>query len=576
VHTPYCTWLSHAVQHVVQISARTFPQLDALARPIFLSLFPSDLDSHHGRTKAAIRSFSSTSHFELLAPYLNKGNGSAAFLSHPQAPSSLHLQSCDVVLMLEDRPSLNPRLLQTLRLLQSAKATLAPFLESLHTSVKTPQTGQLTSLGGQFPTCPVLLFVFQEDASEEEPGSANQPQVSRNRASPSRTGRLPGSDRDEPGTNRRPPATSSPVLKRKLAATLEAQVRLVLRKSRLTGGYKEGQIRGGARRGDGDSKSGGEEPLFRIDASRVSVFITRQGVSPAAGLETVTASLRDSTHRWIDSMKENAALGGEFSHLKGESKLGPPASSPWEESVNTLLEAIWAVSGAPLLANNGSGRLRSVEEWKATWEALSASFSQPNPEQGFAQAVSLADGTREATSGSGTGVRDEVFAFSDLQRPRYLPKSGAPNETETPKTPTPTPTPTQTRTQTQTQTKTPDLPARASLQAALLQLQRASDPLYAYSSRLCEAALPAALEEYLRDLPEHYPVMEHQRHVAMAVWLLREKGGGPALEEWVKLLEGRCEETWKQGRKSCEAKSLTGRPCIYSVSLSLPFLFFFT
>lgn len=433
-------------------------------------------------------------------------------------------QTCDVVLILEDRPTLNPRLLQTLRLIQTAKTTLLPFLQSVPSPPDINLYQRASSFGEPIHTasCPALLLVFREDATEEESAQSARGQfrAKTTRRFPSPRGQSSGPDRDEAGTYHVRSATA----KRKFAATLDAQARLVLRKSRLAGGSEEGRFGGGIRRQDDRQ---GHEPLFRIDPNQVSVIINPQLTSPAATLESVSLLLRQATDRWIASL--NSAGGTERApgHSPETIRLDPPVGRPWEESVSVLLEAIWGVTAGSQIARgeglSTGGRMgfRSFDEWRATWDFLLQSFSAATPERA----------SKEEGLGSEAGVNDGVRGgVTDDQIGVTKP-----------------------------------VPAKAALQAALLQLHKASDPLYAYSARICEAALPAALEEYLHNLPEHYPLMVHQRHLERAIWVMRNRGGGAALGEWVEKLKSRCAGIWEGGRKSCAARSLTGQPCIYRV-----------
>ncbi|GAQ86942.1 hypothetical protein KFL_003220040 [Klebsormidium nitens] len=442
--------------------------------------------------------------------------------------------SCDVVLVLEERPMLNPRLLQTLRLIQSAKTTLSPFLWSIPSphgvnSLHPPPS----SSGEPFHTapCPALLLVFPDDATEEE-SAFDRSRPATTRRLPSPRGQSSGSDRDEPGSYHPRSATA----KRKFAATLDAQARLVLRKSRLAGGSGEGRFGGGDGRQDDGRR---DEPLFRIDPNQVSVLVKPHLISPAATLESVSALLRQATNRWISSLNQGGGLEGVNGHPHETIRLDPPVAGPWEESVSVLLEGIWGVAVAGQIARGGdvtTGErmgFRSFDDWRLTWDFLLRSFSAAGSEkssegQGFGPETGVKDGL----SGGVAGVRDRL-------------------------------------TDTELAAQNPEVPAKAALQAALRQLHKAADPLYAYSARLCGAALPAALEEYLNNLPEHYPLMVHQQQLERAVWVMRNRGGGAALKEWVEKLESRCASIWEGGRKSCAARSLTGQPCIYCVH-SLP------
>ncbi|KAL1514862.1 hypothetical protein AB1Y20_003946 [Prymnesium parvum] len=97
------------------------------------------------------------------------------------------------------------------------------------------------------------------------------------------------------------------------------------------------------------------------------------------------------------------------------------------------------------------------------------------------------------------------------------------------------------------------------------QLARLVDVEEAFSCARGRAALPAAKEMYLRDLPPQYPEQTHEAHVAVAEEYLRAAVPGPAYEATLEKLRQECLSVWKAGRQLCGALSLTGRPCTLPV-----------
>eukprot|EP01119_Soliformovum_irregulare_P001691 TRINITY_DN1142_c2_g2_i3.p1 TRINITY_DN1142_c2_g2~~TRINITY_DN1142_c2_g2_i3.p1 ORF type:complete len:566 (+),score=186.81 TRINITY_DN1142_c2_g2_i3:942-2639(+) len=88
------------------------------------------------------------------------------------------------------------------------------------------------------------------------------------------------------------------------------------------------------------------------------------------------------------------------------------------------------------------------------------------------------------------------------------------------------------------------------------------DITYQLSVKRCENAIPLAKAEYLSHLPEYYHSALHRRATERALRVFHTTGRGPAQEEFVKVVWEECGKIWREGRQSCDAKSLTGNGCI--------------
>lgn len=91
------------------------------------------------------------------------------------------------------------------------------------------------------------------------------------------------------------------------------------------------------------------------------------------------------------------------------------------------------------------------------------------------------------------------------------------------------------------------------------------DPEYKFSQSRCMQALPAAKETYVRDLPQCYPSSVHEKQLDKALRYFYQNARGPAVETFIARLKEECTKFWENGRRLCDALSLTGRPCTYRI-----------
>eukprot|EP00041_Stephanoeca_diplocostata_P031533 m.984271 g.984271 ORF g.984271 m.984271 type:complete len:1022 (-) comp23977_c1_seq1:226-3291(-) len=84
-----------------------------------------------------------------------------------------------------------------------------------------------------------------------------------------------------------------------------------------------------------------------------------------------------------------------------------------------------------------------------------------------------------------------------------------------------------------------------------------------FSGAMCEKALPHAMELYNRGLPPHYRRSVHDAALATATARLHQTACGPALPEYIRVLQRRCTALWVGGRQQCERTSVLGFPCLH-------------
>ena len=86
-----------------------------------------------------------------------------------------------------------------------------------------------------------------------------------------------------------------------------------------------------------------------------------------------------------------------------------------------------------------------------------------------------------------------------------------------------------------------------------------------FSESRCSKVLPLALAAYQENLPPHYGLQYHESKKSQAKTLLSGHGRGPAVARFIERLDAECDRIWRNGRRMCEAPSLTGNPCIQPV-----------
>lgn len=81
----------------------------------------------------------------------------------------------------------------------------------------------------------------------------------------------------------------------------------------------------------------------------------------------------------------------------------------------------------------------------------------------------------------------------------------------------------------------------------------------------CHKVLSPAEGAYQEGLPQYYPQSYHLNKLAQARHVFLQNARGPACDKYLVQLDEACERIWKNGRRQCEAISLTGNPCLNEV-----------
>ncbi|XP_064642230.1 nonsense-mediated mRNA decay factor SMG8-like isoform X2 [Lineus longissimus] len=83
-----------------------------------------------------------------------------------------------------------------------------------------------------------------------------------------------------------------------------------------------------------------------------------------------------------------------------------------------------------------------------------------------------------------------------------------------------------------------------------------------FSESRCHKVLSPAEGAYQEGLPQYYPQSYHLNKLAQARHVFLQNARGPACDKYLVQLDEACERIWKNGRRQCEAISLTGNPCL--------------
>uniref|UniRef100_A0A6B2KY46 Nonsense-mediated mRNA decay factor SMG8 n=1 Tax=Arcella intermedia TaxID=1963864 RepID=A0A6B2KY46_9EUKA len=94
------------------------------------------------------------------------------------------------------------------------------------------------------------------------------------------------------------------------------------------------------------------------------------------------------------------------------------------------------------------------------------------------------------------------------------------------------------------------------------------DADYKFSTSRCRDVMPAAREEYFRDLPEFYTTEFHEKRLARVYSVFASVAVGPAQSHYWGRLVDECHAYWTDGHEMCDEISTTGRPCVYKKHLT--------
>ncbi|KAL9243935.1 hypothetical protein vseg_017767 [Gypsophila vaccaria] len=469
---------------------------------------------------------------------------------------------CHVIIYIQEGSRLDTQILQTLRVLQSAKHALAPFLRSHSilpssgrpslsssrptqaTSSKSPSPRRGSSIANQnnspvsimsglglspalFPgqCTPVTLFAFVDDFSEmvnssaaaEEPNDASKSSHS----GPSSLVRSNQSMKGSIVVLSRPANKSKSSLTKKLLSSLETQIRFLIKKCRVLTSSENSSHTG--------SRSGGisgSVPLLTLDSSRAVVILDSSGVRRGSSLDFATSLVDDVVSGKITSdtllteshcqsgLKEDILTLKEFVNrqadiLRGKGGLVTAAG----------VGMIAVAAAAAAAASAASGRPTTIPEL-------------PDLEMWLSSSHLILKGILLGKPSS----LDEIDAI----RRRFRPRNGVPPPVEG------------------GATKTADSP-----DIAVSILDSGTGINRKFSNLWCQRALPAAKEVYLKDLPPCYPTSQHQAQLEKALLAFFSIVKGPSVQEFAKKLQDECLSIWMSGRQLCDAISLTGKSCMH-------------
>ncbi|CAO2813034.1 unnamed protein product [Amaranthus hypochondriacus] len=474
---------------------------------------------------------------------------------------------CHVIVYIQEGSRFDTQVLKILRVLQSAKHALLPFLRShqilpsvtrssssssrpptLASSSKSPSPRRgsstssrnnsisvMPSLGSYaalFPgqCTPVTIFAFVDDFSEMTNYSPVKEVLSESSSSQSGLSSVARSNLLAKGSSSvvvlsRPVNKCEGSSRKKLQSSIEAQVRFLMKKCRtLTGSESISHV--GSRSG----AISGLAPLLTVDASRAVVLLDSSGISSGESLDFATSLVEDvlSGKATPDTLlleshsqsgnKDDIMTLKEFVFRQADILRGKGGTVT---NANAAAGAgmIAVAAAAAAAASAASGRVTSVPEL-------------PSLEMWLSSSQLILKGLLSAKPSS----IDEP----DLIRRKLRQRNGVPPLVDgvTPKGADP-----------------PGI--------AMSLLESGKGINRKFSALWCQRALPAALEVYLKDLPSCYSTSQHQAQLEKALCAFHRMVKGPSVLEFRKKLEDECTSIWKSGRQLCDAISLTGNPCMH-------------
>ncbi|GMH12517.1 hypothetical protein Nepgr_014358 [Nepenthes gracilis] len=476
---------------------------------------------------------------------------------------------CHVILYIQEGSHFHIEVLKNLRVLQSAKHALTPLMRSQNTVTSLSRTAssplrKSTSAtlptkippgrGGSIPNrnssaisnmsgiglytslfpgqcTPVTLFVFIDDFSDMMCSTASSDEstdASSNQSSAlSSLGRssLPVRGSGSVVVLARPVNKSEGGFRKKLQSSLESQIRFLIKRCRILSGSEIS--RAGSRNGTVSALL----PLLTLDASRAVVLLDSFANQRGEPLDFVTSLVEDvlngkatSDSLLLESHSQNGNkedIGSlkEFIFrqtdvLRGKGGLVTNATGGSAAGVGMV-----AVAAAAAAASASSRRIMSTPEL-------------PNLQIWLSSSQYILKGLLSAQR----GCVDEI----EISRRKSRQRNVAP----------------------------PQIEGAASKGAdpidVTVSLLESGKGLNArFSTLWCQRSLPAALEVYLKDLPDYYPTSQHEAHLEKALRAFHSMVRGTSVQQFMKMLEDECTSIWKSGRQLCDAISLTGQQCMH-------------
>ncbi|XP_021724406.1 nascent polypeptide-associated complex subunit alpha, muscle-specific form-like isoform X2 [Chenopodium quinoa] len=410
---------------------------------------------------------------------------------------------CHVIVYIQEGSRFDTQVLKNLRVLQSAKHALMPFLKS-HSIL--PSTTRPSSSSSRPPTAatsskspsPRREMVNSSAAAEE----ANESSSSQSGLSSLARSDLPGKGSSSVVVLSRPVNKTEGSLLKKLQSSTETQIRFLIKKCRtLTGSESSSHV---------GSRSGsitGLAPLLTLDASRAVLLLDSSGILRRESLDFATGLVEDvlSGKATPDALlleshsesgnKDDIMTLKEFivrqaDILRGKGGMVTNANSGSAAGVGMVAVA----AAAAAAASASSGRATSVPEL-------------PSLEMWLSSSQLILKGILSAKPGS----VDET----DLNRRKLRQRNGIPPLVEG------------------IAPKGADPPS-----TALSLLESGKGINRKFSALWCQKALPAAMEVYLKDLPPCYPTSQHETQLKKALYAFHSMVKGPSVKEFKKKIGG--------------------------------------
>ncbi|KAL8159416.1 LOW QUALITY PROTEIN: hypothetical protein V2J09_000953 [Rumex salicifolius] len=424
---------------------------------------------------------------------------------------------------------------EILRVLQSAKHALSPFIKSRNSTLslfviitcipngrgggvfgRSPSAisvmsglGLCTSL---FPgqCTPVTLFVFVDDFPDMTSSSTSVEDTIEAFALNS-LGRSPLHTKGSGSIAvlAHPMNKSEGGSRKKLQSSLEGQICFLIKKCRPLSGSEHSHS--GSRGGP----TSGSAPLLTLDASRAVVLLDRSSNQRGMSLDYACGLVEDVLNGM--ATPESLLLEKHIKEfifrqadiLSGRGGLATNANSGSAAGVGMV-----AVAGATAAASASSGKssatpeLPSLDVWVSSSQII----------------------LRGIFSAKHVSIEEQ-----DFRRRKYRQRNGVP----------------------------PQVEGAEPLDSAASLVESGKGMNIKFSSLWCQRVLPAAMDVYMKDLPALYPTSQHEAHLEKALRFYQSKVKGPSLIQFMKKMEDDCTSIWKSGRQLCDAVSLTGKPCMH-------------
>lgn len=373
---------------------------------------------------------------------------------------------------------------------------------------------------------PVILFVFLDDFPDTNASSSSQDQIE----TTSNLSNMPRPSFPAKGSGSvvvlaRPVNKLEGSLRKKLQSSLESQVRLLIKRSRLLSSSEAGQS--GSRSGSTSSLTS----LFLLDSSRAVGLIDLASNQGGKSLEYATNLVEDV----IDGKATSDSLLLE-SNSQNNNKDDIISVKEFILRQSDILRGRGGIVSGTSNSSSGGGSMIAVAAAAAAASAASVkTYSSPE----LPSFETWLSSSHPILHGILSGKRDDTNE-AGISKVKTHKRNGVVSV------------------EGNTSKATDDLALAVSF------LENGGGLNSKFSTLWCEKALPMAKEIYLKDLPPAYPTLQHEAHLKRAMLAFSSMVKGPSLQFYMKKLEDACLSIWSSGRQLCDAVSLTGKPCMHN------------